>query len=80
MGTGLNDDVEALDKALDEYNAKTGYEIPIHVDAATGGFILRSSTPTANGTSALNGCCQSVLPGHKFGPRISRSWLGGMEG
>ncbi len=38
--TGLNDDVEALDKALDAYNAKTGYDIPIHVDAATGGFIL----------------------------------------
>ena len=36
--TGLNDDVEALDKALDAYNAKTGYDIPIHVDAATGGF------------------------------------------
>ncbi len=31
--TGLDDDIEGLDKALDEYNAKTGYEIPIHVDA-----------------------------------------------
>ena len=40
--TGLNDDVEALDKALDAYNAKTGYDIPIHVDAASGGFILLS--------------------------------------
>ena len=38
--TGLNDDVEALDKALDEFNARTGYDIPIHVDAASGGFIL----------------------------------------
>ncbi len=38
--TGLNDDVEALDAALDAYNAKTGYDIPIHVDAASGGFIL----------------------------------------
>ena len=34
--TGLNDDVEALDKALDEFNKKTGYDIPIHVDAASG--------------------------------------------
>ena len=24
-----DDDVEALDKALDAYNAKTGYDIPI---------------------------------------------------
>ena len=38
--TGLNDDVEALDKALDAYNAKTGYDIPIHVDAAGSGLGL----------------------------------------
>ncbi len=51
--TGLNDDVEALDKALDEYNAKTGYDIPIHVDAATGGYIPTvPRTREKNGTSA----------------------------
>jgi len=33
--TGMNDDVEALDKALDEFNERTGYNIPIHVDAAS---------------------------------------------
>ncbi len=49
--TGLNDDVEALDKALDAYNAKTGYDIPIHVDAATGGFILPFLNPEKSGTS-----------------------------
>jgi glutamate decarboxylase len=38
--TGLNDDIDALDKELDKFNAKTGYNIPIHVDAASGGFIL----------------------------------------
>ncbi len=27
-------------KGSDAYNAKTGYDIPIHVDAASGGFIL----------------------------------------
>ena len=32
-------------KALDAYNAKTGYDIPIHVDAATGGFILPFLSP-----------------------------------
>lgn len=36
--TGLNDDVEALDRALEDYNARTGYDIPIHVDAASGGY------------------------------------------
>ena len=38
--TGLNDDVEALGKALDAYNKRTGFEIPIHEDAASGGLIL----------------------------------------
>ena len=38
--TGLNDDVEALDRALEDYNARTGGDIPIHVDAASGGYIL----------------------------------------
>ena len=38
--TGLNDDVQALDSALEKYNSETGYDIPIHVDAASGGFIL----------------------------------------
>ena len=38
--TGLNDDVKALNDALQEYNKKTGYDIPIHVDAASGGFIM----------------------------------------
>ncbi|MCQ5373255.1 pyridoxal-dependent decarboxylase, partial [Phocaeicola vulgatus] len=33
--TGLNDNVDALDKPLDASNAKTGYDIRIHVDAAT---------------------------------------------
>ena len=39
-GTGMNDDIEGLDGALEEYNAKTGHDIPIHVDAASGGSLL----------------------------------------
>jgi glutamate decarboxylase len=38
--TGMNDDIEALDFALCGFKACTGYDIPIHVDAASGGFIL----------------------------------------
>ena len=33
--TGMNDDIEGLNDALEEYNARTGYDIPIHVDAAS---------------------------------------------
>ena len=38
--TALNDDVEALDAALEKFNNENNLEIPIHIDAASGGYIL----------------------------------------
>jgi len=37
--TGHYEPVEEISNILDEYEAKTGIDIPIHVDAASGGFI-----------------------------------------
>jgi glutamate decarboxylase len=65
--TGLNDDVEALDKALDVYNLKTGYDIPIHVDAATGGFILPFLSPEIKWDFRLKWVYSISTSGHKFG-------------
>lgn len=65
--TGLNDDVEALDAALDAYNAKTGYDIPIHVDAATGGFILPFLDPDKKWDFRLKWVLSISTSGHKFG-------------
>lgn len=65
--TGLNDDVEALDKALDAYNAKTGYDIPIHVDAASGGFILPFLKPEEKWDFRLKWVLSISTSGHKFG-------------
>lgn len=65
--TGMNDDVEALDKALDKYNAKTGYEIPIHVDAASGGFILPFLKPEEKWDFRLKWVLSISTSGHKFG-------------
>ena len=65
--TGLNDDVEALDKALDAYNAKTGYDIPIHVDAASGGFILPFLYPDTKWDFRLKWVLSISVSGHKFG-------------
>lgn len=65
--TGLNDDVEALDKALDEFNTKTGYNIPIHVDAATGGFILPFLKPEQKWDFRLKWVLSISVSGHKFG-------------
>lgn len=37
--TGHYEPVEEISQILDEYEKKTGNDIPIHVDAASGGFI-----------------------------------------
>ena len=65
--TGMNDDVEALDKALDEYNAKTGYDIPIHIDAASGGFILPFLYPEKKWDFRLKWVYSISTSGHKYG-------------
>lgn len=65
--TGLNDDVEALDLALDTYNAKTGYQIPIHVDAASGGYILPFLNPDVKWDFRLKWVLSISTSGHKFG-------------
>ena len=71
--TGLDDDIEALDKALDAYNARTGYEIPIHVDAASGGFILPFLKPEKRWDFRLRWVLAISTSGHKVGlvyPRL----------
>lgn len=65
--TGLNDDVEKLDKELDAFNAKTGYDIPIHVDAATGGYILPFLQPELKWDFRLKWVLSISASGHKFG-------------
>ena len=65
--TGMNDDVEALDAALDKFNAKTGYEIPIHVDAASGGFILPFLYPEKKWDFRLKWVLSISTSGHKYG-------------
>ena len=65
--TGLNDDVEALNEALDGYNRKTGYDIPIHVDAASGGFILPFTAPDVKWDFRLKWVLSISTSGHKYG-------------
>ena len=65
--TGMNDDIEALDAALDEFNAKTGYDIPIHVDAASGGFILPFLYPEKKWDFRLKWVLSISTSGHKYG-------------
>ena len=65
--TGMNDDVESLDAALDEYNKKTGYDIPIHIDAASGGFILPFLNPEKKWDFRLKWVLSISTSGHKYG-------------
>ena len=65
--TGMNDDVEALDAALDKYNKETGYNIPIHVDAASGGFILPFLNPGKKWDFRLKWVYSISTSGHKYG-------------
>ncbi len=65
--TGLNDDIEALDSALEEYNSRTGFDIPIHVDAASGGFILPFIAPEKRWDFRLKWVYSISTSGHKYG-------------
>ena len=65
--TGMNDDVEALNDALEEYNANTGYNIPIHIDAASGGFILPFLNPKKKWDFRLKWVYSISTSGHKYG-------------
>ncbi|MFI3324019.1 MAG: glutamate decarboxylase [Rikenellaceae bacterium] len=65
--TGLNDDIEALDRALTAYNKKVSFPIPIHVDAASGGFILPFLNPDAKWDFRLENVVSISTSGHKYG-------------
>ena len=65
--TGMNDDIEGLNEALEIYNAKTGYDIPIHVDAASGGFILPFLNPHKKWDFRLKWVLSISTSGHKYG-------------
>jgi glutamate decarboxylase len=65
--TGMNDDIESLNDALEEYNSRTGYDIPIHVDAASGGFILPFLNPEKRWDFRLKWVLSISTSGHKYG-------------
>ena len=60
-------DLSAYNAALEIYNAKTGYDIPIHVDAASGGFILPFLNPHKKWDFRLKWVLSISTSGHKYG-------------
>jgi glutamate decarboxylase len=66
--TGAYDDIEALDKALTEYNAHSGHPaVPIHVDAASGGFFAPFIEPALRWDFRLENVVSINASGHKYG-------------
>jgi len=65
--TGLNDPVADIAKALDEFQEKTGLDIPIHVDAASGGFIAPFLNPDLIWDFRLPRVHSINASGHKYG-------------
>ncbi|RMZ83756.1 hypothetical protein DV738_g878, partial [Chaetothyriales sp. CBS 135597] len=68
--TGHYEPVEEISKILDQYEAKTGVDIPIHVDAASGGFIAPFTQAQVGGPKwnfELPRVKSINTSGHKFG-------------
>ncbi|KAK5635783.1 hypothetical protein RRF57_011495 [Xylaria bambusicola] len=68
--TGHYEPVEEVSKVLDAYQERTGIDIPIHVDAASGGFIAPFSYAQAGGLKwnfELPRVKSINASGHKYG-------------
>ncbi|KAH6628478.1 glutamate decarboxylase [Chaetomium tenue] len=68
--TGHFEPVETISKILDEYQEKTGVDIPIHVDAARGGFVVPFTHAGTGGWKwnfELPRVVSTNTSGHKYG-------------
>lgn len=65
--TGAYESVTGMAKCLDEYEAKTGISVPIHVDAASGGFVAPFATPSHKWDFRIPRVVSINTSGHKFG-------------
>ena len=73
--SGCFDDIEAMDKASEELRAEKGWEVPIHVDAASGGFTAPFLEPDLKWDFRLKNVVSINVSGHKYGA----CWLGPAE-
>jgi len=65
--TGEYEPIEALNDALVGLNAKTGWDVPIHVDAASGGFVAPFASPELTWDFQLPLVRSINVSGHKYG-------------
>jgi len=65
--TGHYEPVKEMADLLDAYEAKTGFSVPIHVDAASGGFIAPFATPKLEWDFKIPRVVSINASGHKYG-------------
>jgi glutamate decarboxylase len=65
--TGECDDVAGIDALLGVLHRERGLEVPLHVDAASGGFVFPFSHPDFQWDFRLERVCSINVSGHKFG-------------
>jgi glutamate decarboxylase len=65
--TGQIDEVEGIDELLRRVKGEKGWDIPIHVDAASGGFIAPFSYPEVRWDFRLEQVRSINVSNHKFG-------------
>ncbi|KAF8270355.1 glutamate decarboxylase [Lactarius quietus] len=65
--TGHYEPVKEMSDLLDEYEAKTGHSVPIHVDGASGGFFAPFATPKLEWDFKIPRVVSINTSGHKFG-------------
>ncbi|OBZ75863.1 Glutamate decarboxylase 5 [Grifola frondosa] len=65
--TGHYEPVKEMAGLLDEYEQRTGHSVPIHVDAASGGFIAPFATPKLEWDFKIPRVVSINTSGHKFG-------------
>ncbi|BDD11506.1 glutamate decarboxylase (plasmid) [Fulvitalea axinellae] len=65
--TGEYENVKEINDALDKLNAETGWDIPIHVDGASGAFVAPFIQPGLEWDFRLKWVKSINTSGHKFG-------------
>jgi glutamate decarboxylase len=65
--TGHYEPVKEMADLLDEYEKNTGVSIPIHVDAASGGFVAPFASPKLVWDFKIHRVVSINTSGHKFG-------------
>jgi len=65
--TGAIDPIEKINKLLIDIKEEKGWDIPIHIDAASGGFILPFTKPKFKWDFRLEQVKSINVSGHKYG-------------